>query len=379
MIRVQRITGGVLICMLLLLAGCNSRTEEELPHNKFSNKFAPLRTDSLDRLTEIDAWEIMENDEAISFVQHNLALNRLTVISDETHRAALFAIEREETIAQQVVDIPNLQVLGMDEDGEKLLVGRSGQRLNDLGEPQEYFHWIALWNILSGFLDKCFTGSCTGELTDPGQIAYAYIGAVVDDNTEVTYSEGSYLTTILSPEDGGGISLVNSPDADYWWHIGRMAVNSDQNRLAIVFQEGGITLRKIIETGIWPLAWTDVLVRGEENQLQPIQEAIFDPDGRWLAIVRGQDLIIWQVSGWKREVFREQIGNVHGMQFNPSGELLFIGRDNAINVVSLKERSMVFEMQAPSITSLDISDDNRLLFWGDERGTVHAWGIPVKK
>jgi hypothetical protein len=376
--RIQRITVGLLICMLPLLASCNSHTDKELPFNKFSKRYSPLRADNLDRLVEVDDWEIMETGDPISLIKHNLDLNRLTVISEQTQMVVLFAIEEKETIAQQIVDIPDLRVLGIDKDGEKLLVGRSGQRLNDHGKPQEYFHWIGLWNILSGSLDQCFTWPCTGELTDPDQIAYAYIGAVIDKKTEVTYSEGSYLTTILSSENGGGVALVNSPEADYWWHIGKIAVNSDQNRLAVVFQEGGITLYKISEPDRWwPLAWIDVLARGEENQLQPIHEAIFDPDGGWLAIVRGQDLIIWRVRGWQKEVFREQVGNVHGMRFNPTGELLFIGRDNAINVINPKERRMVFEMQAPGIITLDISDDNRLLFWGDEHGTVHAWGIPI--
>jgi hypothetical protein len=375
--RIQRITVGLLICMLLLLPSCNPHTDEELPPYEFSQRYAPLRADNLDRLVEVDDWEIMGTGDPISLIKHNLDLNRLTVISEQTQMVVLFAIEEKETIAQQIVDIPGLRVLGIDKEGEKLLVGRSGQRLNDNGKPQEFFHWIGLWNILSGFLDQCFTWPCTGELTDPDQIAYAYIGAVIDDKTEVTYSEGSYLTTILSPENRGGITVVNSPDADYWWHIGRVAVNTGQNRLATVFQEGRIHLEKISKLGDFPLAWTDVLARGEENQLHPIQEAIFDPDGRWLAIVRGQDLIIWCIRSWQREVFREKVGDVHGMRFNPSGELLFIGRDNGIIVISPNERSMIFEMQAPGITTLDISDDNRLLFWGDEHGTVHAWGIPI--
>lgn len=380
MVRKQIITGVVLICMLILLAGCKSRAGEELPSNEFSQRYAPLRTDNLDQLVEVDAWEVMETGDLISLIKHNLNLNRLTVISEQTQRVVLFAIEGEETIAQQVVDIPDLRVLGIDKEGEKLLVGRSGQRLSEQEKPQEYFHWFALWNVTSGSLDKCISGTCTGELTDPDQIAYADIGAVMDAETVVAYDEDAYSTVILSPGNGGGVALVNSPDADYWWHIGKIAVNSDQNRLAVVFQEEGITLYKISEPDSWwPLAWIDVLARGEENQLQPIHEAIFDPDGGWLAIVRGQDLIIWRVHGWQREVFREQVGNVLGIQFNPSDELLFIGRDNAINVISPKERRMVFEMQAPGITTLDISDDNRLLFWGDEHGTVHAWGIPIRK
>jgi hypothetical protein len=375
MIRTYRNTVMLLICMLLLLASCNSRSDEESRQNEFSQSFVPLRVDTVDRLEEIDAWGIMERGGAVSLIRHNLALNRLTVISEKNQKVELFSVERGESITQQIVDIPNLRVLGIDEKGEKLLVGMSDQTLNEQGEPREYFHWFAIWNVTSGSLDRCISGSCIGELTDPDKIAYADIGAVMDAETVVAYDEDSFVVTILSPEGGGDISLVNSPDADYWWHIGRVAVNSDQNRLAIVFQEGGITLRKVNETGNWPLAWIDVLEQGEKNQLQPIQDATLDPRGRWLAIVRGQDLVIWQVSGWKREVFREQIGNVHGMRFNPSGQLLLVRRDDAISVIGLEERKAVFEMPTPGITSLDISDNNRLLFWGDENGTVHFWGI----
>jgi len=378
--KIQRNIGRLLIYMLIILASCNSHSEDELSHNKVSQRYVPLRADTVAGLEEIKAWDIMGLDDVISIVQYNLAINRLTVISEQSQKGALFIIDEEKTIAQRIVEIPNLRVLGVDVEGEELLVGRSGQTLNTQGEPREYLHWFALWNVTSGSIDNCISESCTGELTDPDQIAYADIGAVMDAETVVIYNEDAYSTVILSPSNGGGVALVNSPDADYWWHIGKIAVNSDQNRLAIVFQEGGITLHKISEPeGWWPLAWTDVLVRGEENQLQPIQAAIFDPGGTWLAIVRGQDLIIWRVRGWKSEVFREQVGNVRGMQFNPTGELLFLGRDNAINVISLEDRSIVFEMLAPGITTLDISSDNRLIFWGDGHGTVHAWGIPVRK
>ncbi len=106
---------------------------------------------------------------------------------------------------------------------------------------------------------------------------------------------------------------------------------------------------------------------------------MFDQNGRWLAIVRGQDLVIWQVSGWKREVFREQVGNINGMRFSPLGELLFVGLENKIKVIGLKEKDIIFEFTTPGITSLDISDDNQLLFWGDESGVVHIWGIPKSK
>ena len=379
MIRTQRITASFLVGILLLLTCCESNSNEELPLTEFSQQYVPLRVDTVDELAEIDAWKIMDKGDPISLIQHNLVLNRLTVCSEQTKKVFLFAIDRKETISQHIVDVPNLRILGVNEEGDKLLIGMSGITWNEQGKPRQYYHWVALWNILSGSIDECFSGSCTEKRTDPDKIENADIGAVMDAETVVAYDEYSYRTAILSPEGGGGVALVNSPDSDYWWHIGKIAVNSDQNRLATVFQEGKIELYKISENNILPFAWVAFLEHGKKNQLQPIQDAAFDPSGNWLAIVRGQDLINWRVKGWKREVFREQIGNVHGIRFNPLGELLFIIRDDAIIVIGIKEKKAVFEMQTPGITSLEISNDNRLLFWGDENGTVHVWGILAKE
>lgn len=364
----------LLIIPLLLLASCIVYPEGELPYNEYSQGFVPLQDDTLGGLAEIDTWAIMENEESISLIQYNIVSNELTVISEQTGKVVLYAIGTKDAIYQHVVDIPNLRVLDIDDNGEELLVAMSGQTWKEEEKPREYLNWIAIWDTTLNSMTQCFSESCIAELTDPDRIAIADIGAIMDADTMVVYNEDSYTVTILSPENGGAVSLVNSPDAEYWWNIGKIAIDSENNRLAIVFQEGRIALVKISEPGNWPLAWIDVLEQGEENQLQPIQDVIFDPSSKWLAIVRGEELVIWQVSGWKREVFRERIGNVQGMRFNPSSELLFIGKDDAISVISLEERRVIFEMETPAITSLNISEDNRLLFWGDKDGTIHVWG-----
>jgi len=380
MIRTERITVRLLICMLLLLTSCNSYSDDEMPHNEFSHRFTPLRVDTVDGLAEIGAWEIMGRGNAISLVKHNLVLNRLTVISEQIQKIVLFAIEKEETIAQQIVDIPNLRVLDIDEVGDKLLVAMAGRMRNDQGKPRDFFHWVGIWSVASGSLDECLSGSCIDEMTDPDHIEKADIGAVMDAETVVAYDEYSYRFAILSPENGGGISLINSPDSDYWWHIGKIALNSNRSQLAIVFQEGRIVLEKISEHNNWPLKGFEVLEKGVENSLQPIQNVVFDQSGKWLSIIRGKRLSIWSVSGWiKKETFSDQIDDVQEMKFNPSGELLFIMIDDHIRIIGLEEEKVVFELHTPGITSLDISDDNRLLFWGDENGTVHVWGIPVRE
>ena len=375
--RIKRNKIGLIICALLLLTGCNSRSGQGLPPNEFSQRYSPLQVDTLGGLREIDAWEIMGKGETISSLQYNHALNRLTLISEQTGRIILFLIGKGEVTSRQIIDIPNLQVLGIDKEGGKLLVGNPGQALNEQGELREYFNWIAIWNIASGSLDECFSGSCVGRLTDPDKIENADIGAVMDAETAVMYDEYSYRYALLSSKDGGGISLVNSPDAEYWWHIGRIALNTRHNKLAVAYAEGRIEIEKLFGSEIWPLKGVEILAQGDENHLQSVQNAVIDPSDNWLAIVRGKQLSIWKISGWiKNQTFHDQIDVVRGISFNPPGDLLFIAINDHIRIIGLKENEVVLEIQTPGIASLSISDDNRLIFWGDENGTAHVWAIP---
>jgi WD40 repeat protein len=148
--------------------------------------------------------------------------------------------------------------------------------------------------------------------------------------------------------------------------------------VAVVYQEGKITLEPIVTHG--PLIHITELQNGMENELEPIHFALFDRSGKWLAIVRGNQLSVWSVGSWaKKIVYQEEVGAVHGLSFNPSGTLLFLATEDKIRVIGLAKKRLEAEFNTPNITSLDISEDNRLLFWGDETGTVHVWGISESK
>jgi WD40 repeat protein len=204
------------------------------------------------------------------------------------------------------------------------------------------------------------------------------IGATIDFNGEtvVTYNEDAYRVIKLSNSSYSGFALVNSPDADYWWHIGKMAMDSRHSRLAIVFQEGRITVEGILAPRIFPLSRIDVLENGTKHELQPVEFAAFDPSGKWLAVVRADELSIWSVANWKKAIiYQAPIRNVSGIEFNPSGELLFVATDNEIRAIGLEKKELIFEFDAPGVSSLHVDEDNRLLFWGDEEGVIHIRGV----
>ena len=380
MIRIHRKVLFNLICILAFLTSCNSYSNDNQRSNSASEKYKPLQVDTIDNMAEIATWNVLERGTTVTHVQHNFALNRLTVVGEQTNKLVLFDIDKEEIIDQQNIDIPDLRVLDIDKTGENLLVGMSGQALDEQGAVRNFFHWIGVWNVEARALDACLSISCTDKLTDPDHIILADIGAVIDAETVVSYNENSYAMTTLSPESSGKAVLINSPDADYWWHIGKMAINSSQNQLAIVFQEGRIVLQEIVTHNLLPLKNFEVLENGNGNQLQQVQNLILDTHGKWLATIIGKRLSIWKIGSWvKKKVYREQIGDTHGMTFNSSGDLLFVAVNDHIQIIGLQNAKVILEIQTPNISSFDISKDNQLLFWGDENGIIHMWGIPIIK
>ena len=368
---------NLIVSMGLFLASCTPRIAEIEPSNEYSKKFLPLRPDTLNGLVEINTWELMSEGDDINIIRYNSSLNRITAVSDLGNEVVMLSIEREESIFHKMEDIPDLQVLGIDENGNTLLVGMPGFTRNEVGKPRNYFHWIASWDPTSDSLIRCYSGSCAIELTDPDHIGSADIGAVWDSTIVILYNEYSYRYSWLSPTNGGGISLVNSPDSDYWWHIGMIAIDSAQDKLAIIFQEARIVITNIEEKNRFPLVGFRVLEHGDEDQLQPISNAIFSRSGKWLSVLRGNSISVWNVGGWRgKKIFSDQTMHVRGVEFNPQGDLLFIMIDDHTEILALDEKEVIAVIQTPGITSIDISDDNRLLFWGDRSGAVHMLGIP---
>ena len=228
----------------------------------------------------------------------------------------------------------------------------------------------------SGEIIECFSESC-GEEFDELTID---IGAAMGRNAEfiIMYGEWAYYLTGLTSSYHSMIVLPNSPDSGYWWSIGRIAIDTANDRLAIIYKEGRIKVDAIGSNRMFDFELFNVIERGQENQYQTIHSAIFDSTGIWLAVARGGELKIHDVNGWyKPTIYRGQISSFKAMKFNPSGELLFVAADNEISIISTKEKRIIYKFAAPGISAIDISDDNRLLFWGDENGFMHVWGIPI--
>src|SRR6266487_6625706 len=357
---------------LLLLISCAPSPNYTFPSNEYSKSYLPFEAQALRKVEEIDSWKIM--DEAISLIKYNFLSNRLISVNEQNKKIVVLSIDTKQTSIHSISNVPDFRIVGIDAEGDKLF-GAMWSKNPSSGEGSpEYLQWVAAWDPRTGIQTDCIMAPCI----EPDSYESTQLGASIDydGKTIVVFGEDAYILRTLSNASSNIVS-VNNPDADYWWHIGKIAIDSPGNRVAVVYQEGSITLEPIETHGSLPLVRITELQKGIENELKPIHFALFDRSGEWLAIVRGDQLSVWNTGNWiKRIIYQEKVGTIHGLSFNPSGTLLFLATDNKVRVIESTKRKLVSEFNTPNITSLDISEDNRLLFWGDESGSVHVWGIP---
>lgn len=115
---------------------------------------------------------------------------------------------------------------------------------------------------------------------------------------------------------------------------------------------------------------------------QPLALA-FDPRRRWLAAVRGKELIVWNLQSPQHErQFTASTGEDSGLTaslaFDPSGNLLGVGTANGWQIWNVKGKQFIVQGTGVEAYAVTFSPDGRLFAWGDTEGIVHLWSIPEK-
>jgi WD40 repeat protein len=108
----------------------------------------------------------------------------------------------------------------------------------------------------------------------------------------------------------------------------------------------------------------------------------FDQRRRWLAGVRGTELIVWNLqSPWYERQLEVAVGSVSGLTaslaFDPSGNLLGVGTANGWQIWDVKDKKLLAQGTG-QVYAVTFSPDGRLFAWGDANGVVHLWGVPEK-
>lgn len=347
-----------------------SATPSPVPPNRFTSSFPPLNVSTIHKLTEIQNFVSSEHGGRILGVNYTLDADQVLAVYEDGYLVG-WDIETSEVVLEHSLGIVSSKALSFSASGTLLMGATEHMFKPDISNKMiEYVNGLALWQVENGKLFRCITYPCDGGVNRKD----GYLGASIDQKGRwnIVFSEPGISTLDLSGKDPGRISAVNSWDADYQWNVGAIAIDSIHERYALVFQEGRIGLDSFNPS---TLVYRTI-AEGNQNNLHEIVAAEFDPTGQWLAVIRDDHLSVWQVDKITGALYFERgIPNAVTLQFGQFGKLLIVADDEKILIWDMEGKKVAADFQTPSITSLAISEDNKLLLWGDAQGKVHLWAI----
>lgn len=343
-----------------------------LPPNIFTERFLTLDNSTATKLIEISSFADKGHIGHIAQVKYVSDVNRVLGVNSDDGYVLAWDVDSASIVETYDIGVVSQKSLTFSPSGHSLM-GATWHRFvtGESNYEIEYIAGIALWDMNTGKMVKCVISPCQNSKGGD------YLGAIIDPAGQwvATYSAYSVGKWNLTGNALGGLTLVNSDLSDYWWNIGAVVFDAVHTRYALVFQEGGLWL----STGndILP---SHSLVEGKKNDLRDVIAAKFDPTGHWLAFIRDNQMSVWQIGKTAQQLYLEtDVPNAVTLSFDQTGNLLFVGADDKITIWDIENKNVVAEYTTLGITSLQISEDNRLVIWGDAQGGVHLWGIPLHK
>lgn len=370
-----------LFLVVTLLTSCAgdvtfASTQSPVEGNSFTNALLPL--DSMPaKLNEIMILNLTLQRGPVWAVQYLIETNNVVGVYGDDGRVVKWSLNQENVVLAHELGIVGPKALQFSADG-RLLIGPTGHILKTnefTNRSVEYITGIAAWDVETGKLIRCLSSPC---YKSSPEITEGDIGAIVDymGKQVFIYDESSIsILDLLGETPSQGI-LVNSPDSDYSWNIGHIAYDQVNQRYAILYQEGRVETKDLIPNNIGSFNFSTLVEKGKEGEFLDIPAAMFDPSGKWLAYIRADRLIIWELDKHSESLFfDEEIHNAFSLDFDQTGKLLLVALRDKIAILDIAQKKVVVEYSTPNITSFDISKDNRLLIWGDKFGAIHIWGI----
>lgn len=380
MISYRHYITGLLI--VATLTGCAFEETKSAPSpaspNTFTANLMPL--DSIPTgLTELATLKSTGQSGPVWAIQYSINKNNVFAAYGDDGRVVEWSLNTKKAVATYNLGIVSPKALQFNEDG-MMILGATGSVYKEseyTRRPVEYLTGIAVWSTETGELIRCLSLPC---FESPSESAEGEVGALIDPTGQLVFIYDEYLINIrtLSGDRLTQGFCVNSPDSEYWWNISHIAYDPLNQRYAIIYQEGLIELRNLIQSG--PIHFAYTLADGNKNDLSDVKAAMFDPGGNRLAFIRDDRLSIWNIGKNSGTLFFDkEISTAFSLLFDPTGKFLFISSNDKITILDVAQKSVVAEYSSPKITDFDISNDNRLLTWGDENGVIHIWGISKAK
>jgi WD40 repeat protein len=134
---------------------------------------------------------------------------------------------------------------------------------------------------------------------------------------------------------------------------------------------------------VWDFDSAEVVLRQPGRSETMTAAPVFSPDGRWLLICMGEEIVLYQVPVWTAPRWRiprpEPIQISTPAAFSGDGELLAAGVHwRTIRLIRAGTGEELATLEAPGhdfVNAIDVSHDGRWIAAGTVAGEVHFWDL----
>jgi WD40 repeat protein len=309
---------------------------------------------------EIAVMQAVESKNPITGICYQDQTNSLFTVDSKDGILMRWDVDSGDIETSSDINIHSFSTLQFIEDCNKLFGAKQVEfRSGRANIVVEYIDDVHLWDTLTSEVIRCW-GRCDEDVQgDPIQI-----GAIIDESGEkrIDYYDSGYSLTegfLLSKSVFVRGIEETSPT------VGQIVFSPSSTKFVIAYLEGGIR----INDNRW-------IKKNSSNDKHKVVELVIDPTEKYIARIQDHYLTVWKVGVFsKQEIVHTKLGEENQIIFDKSGQFMFVGGQGHIQIWDMTQNQMIHEVLAKGISSMTISDDNRLLVWGDEYGNIHFWGL----
>jgi WD40 repeat protein len=362
---------NMLLMFFFLLSGISCAINlDEGPRqiSLFTEDLEEIHPGTVIHLIEIQRLFDNSEDGAVSGIYIDIPNNFVKVVYSNSGKLKSYDLSTSKLVSSIDLGIKQGTSVEFNISGSQLLgATRSTIAENNLG-VDVYVGGIALWDTSTGVVLKCYDPPCSD---DNGTLA-SFAGFALNPNGDSIIIFSDYVFSINSGLDipYTEIETVNSPDSGTLNTIGKMSYDHLGRRFAIAYENGEI------EIGGFPR----VYLQNEYNDRSKVDDLVFSNNGKLLATISNNIIIIWNVGLFQGNIsFTVSIPGAKLIAFDALSKLLFISTDEQTIAIELESQNILSYIDTPGITSLVVSQDNKILVWGDKDGSVYVLASPINK